>query len=195
MSNSSEILWIAASAVATFLLAIVAIATLWFQNRQFKISREEEKERNFKNSSVQLILNFDAQFVDLQDFRFEAANHIINTKILNGSVIHKYDSFNGNLEEIYDFFDTLGFFIKQDYIKAEVVHNYFYYWFSHYYEFYKQYNVKHLSGYEETAWNNLDFLLKALNDIEEKQLGRKIKTINKNMLIDFFIKEKNYLGE
>jgi len=187
--------WVAIGAIGNLTVVIVAATTLIIQNKQFRKTRADEKERSFKDSSVQLILSFDEQFVDLTDLRLEISTLVLRHDVLKKSVIDNYAAYKGAFEEIYDFFDTLGFYVREEYIKAEVVYQYFYYWFSHYYEFYKLYNIKHLSGYEDSTWTNLALLSQKLDAIEEKQLGRKVKVFNKNMLLDFFKKEKDYLQE
>lgn len=187
--------WNAIGSMANLTLAIAAFITLIVQRKQFLKLRADEKERGYKDSSVQLILNLDEQFIDLAELRLEIASLIIKYDILNRSVIDNYSSFKGAFEEIYDFFDILGFYVKEEYIKAEIVYQYFYYWFSHYYEFYKLYDIKHLSGYNDSTWNNLPFLAIKLDEIEERELGRKIKSVNKNLLVEFFKQEKDYLQD
>jgi len=139
---------------------------------------------------VQLITDFDRQFQELADTRSEIAKIIIVNKILESDKIEKYERFDNQLDDIYDFFDTLGFFVIENYIKAEVVHQYFYHWFEHYYDFYMLYDVKTLTGYNETVWINLLKLSKILNQIEVKQLAKSRSEITKEMLLRFFSDER-----
>jgi hypothetical protein len=178
--------WIAIGSIGTFLLAIAAFITLYFQNKQFKKARRDENERAFKNSSVQLITDFDKQFQDLENLRSETANTITGHGILEKGLIENYNDLKIGLEELYDFFDTLGFFVAENYIKAEVVHQYFHYWFEHYYAFFVMYNVKSVSGYPDTVWINLPKLSNALEKVEIKQLGKESEEITKEDLLEFF---------
>lgn len=184
----TELDWVAIGSLANFLLAITAFLALYMQNMQFKKMRADENERAFKNSSVQLIIDFDKQFQEL-DERNRVAKFILNNKILEGSEIKDYASFKNAFDEIYDFFDTLGFYVIEGYIKAELVHQYFYHWFYHYYQFFNQYNIKRLSGYPDTVWINLVSLSQRLNEIEAGKPGERRIKIDKNNLIDFFKSE------
>lgn len=188
-------IWVAIGSIANLAVALAAFIAILAQRKQFEKQRADENERSFKDSSVHLILSFDENFIDLGDTRHEIAELVIRYDVLNKSVIDNYSAYKGAFEEIYDFFDSIGFFIREGYIKPEVVYHYFYYWFSHYYIFYNLYNIKHLSGYVDSTWNNLAMLSKQLDEIEERELGRKIKPIDKNMLLDFFKREKAYLKE
>jgi len=190
LNNFSELQWIAIGSIGTFVLAIAAFISLFVQSKQFRKTRADENERAFKNSSVQLITDFDRQFQELADTRSEIAKIIIVNKILESDKIEKYERFDNQLDDIYDFFDTLGFFVIENYIKAEVVHQYFYHWFEHYYDFYMLYDVKTLTGYNETVWINLLKLSKILNQIEVKQLAKSRSEITKEMLLRFFSDER-----
>ena len=190
LDNLSELQWIAIGSIGTFVLAIAAFISLFVQSKQFKKTRADENERAFINSSVQLITDFDRQFQELADTRSDVAKIIITNKILEADKIEKFEHFDNQLDDIYDFFDTLGFFVVENYIKAEVVHQYFYHWFEHYYDFYTLYDVKTLSGYNETAWMNLPRLSKILNQIETKQLAKGRSKITKEMLLKFFTVER-----
>ena len=185
LPNSTQWDW---TAIGTLSLAIVAFVTLWVQLWQFKKLQADEHERAFKNSSIMLITKFDKDFNKLEDCRFEVSNLIIEKKTLDSDNLD-YKIFEYWVGDIFDFFDTLGYFVREEYIKAEVVHQYFYHWFSHYYEFYKLYNIKQLSGYPETTWINLPILSKRLDDVEIRQLGKKKLPISKAMLRDFFEEE------
>jgi len=189
LSNLTELDWVAFGSIATFILAIAAFMTLYIQRWQFRKMRADESERAFKNSSVQLIIDFDKGFQDLEEYRKEASTLIIEHKILDGTSIKNYSALKNGLEEIYDFFDTLGFYVEEKYIKAEIVHHYFDHWFGRYYEFYQQYHVKSLSGHEATVWNNLSTLSKRLNEIEIKKGGKPRETISKTTLAEFFTDE------
>ena len=176
------------TAIGTLSLVIAAFVTLGVQLWQFKKLRKDESERAFKNSSVTLITKFDKDFNKLEDCRFEVSNVILEKKILDSDELD-FKMIEYWVGDIFDFFDTLGFFVREGYIKAEVVHQYFYHWFSHYYEFYKLYNIKQLSGYPETTWINLPILSKHLDDVEVKGLSEKKSPISKAMLKTFFEEE------
>jgi hypothetical protein len=185
LSNLTQWDW---TAIGTLSLAIGAFVTLFAQKRQFQKLRADENERNFKNSSITLITKFDKDFNKIEDCRFEVSQLMLQKNMLDP------EKFDFKLIEywagdIFDFFDTLGFFVREEYLKPEVVHQYFYHWFSHYYEFYKLYSIKKASGYPETTWINLPTLSEQLDNVETNQLGKKKQTISKAMLKKFFEEE------
>ncbi len=176
------------TAIGTILLAIAAFASMGQQWRQFKKLRADDSERAFKNSSVTLITDFDKQFDDLIDERIKVAKIIIENKILENPSFD-FSILQNRMDDIYDFFDTLGYFVEQKYIKPEVVHQYFYHWFSMYFEFYKIYNIKELSGFDKTVWNNMPKLSEIMENVESELLGKRRKKITKDDLVKFFGEE------
>ncbi len=188
----TELNWIALGTIGTFLLAIAAFVTLYVQGRQFRKMRTDENERAFKNSSVQLITDFDRQFRKLDDLRSEASDVIVKNNVLKAELIEDYSALKDIMCEVYDFFDTLGFYVENGYIKPEVVHQYFYHWFEHYYEFFTVYNIKKLSGYNETVWIHLPKLSIVLNEVEIRQLGKERKAPTKQDLLAFFEEEATF---
>jgi hypothetical protein len=192
LSNLTELDWIAIGSIATSLMAVATFITLIYQRWQFRKTRTDENERELKNSSVQLILDFGKEFQELEECRKDVSRTIIEHKVLEDTEIRNYSTLkNFGLEDIYDFFDTLGFYVQEKYIKAEIVHHYFDHWFSKYYKFYEQYNVKKLSGYEATVWDNLHTLSKLLNEVEIKKRAKPRQTISKSILETFFTDETN----
>jgi hypothetical protein len=153
-----------------------------------------QNENSYKYTSVKLVLAFDEQFEDMVETRAKAAEIIIDNNILERGPL-KPGEMNNRMDDIYDLYDTIGFFIKNKYIKAEVAHEYFHHWFSRYYTFYEQYKVKESSGYEQAAWNNLLYLSKELYRIEDNQTGAFAKPPTKDDLIRFFNDEKDLLND
>ena len=172
-------------AVLTFALAIAAFLAIYYQREQFRKQREDDNERAFKNSSVILITDFDKQFNDLVEDRIKVAKIIIKHKILENDSFD-YKILDKKMDEIYDFFDTLGYFVDQEYIKVELAHQYFHHWFSMYYEFYKLYKINELAGYEKTVWNNMPKLSLKMDKVEAEQHGKGQKKISKDNLKGFF---------
>jgi hypothetical protein len=149
-----------------------------------------ENENAYKYNSVRLILAFDEQFEDLIETRAEAARVIIDNNILERGPL-KPKELDDLLDDVYDLFDTIGYFIKNKYIKTDVAHEYFHHWFSRYYAFYEQYKIKESSGYDEAAWNNLSYLSKQLDGVEDHQTGKFSSSPTKSDLLHFFTQEKN----
>jgi hypothetical protein len=175
-------------AALTLALAIAAFLAIYSQKSQFRKQRIDDNERAFKNNSVILIANFEKQFDELENYRIEVAKAIIDNKLLEKDSFD-YGIIDKRMDKIYDLFDTLGYFVDQEYIKADVAHQFFDYWFSKYYEFYKLYNIRELAGYEKTVWNNLPKLSTKLDEIEAKQLGKEKEKITRLDLKEFFLEE------
>lgn len=174
------------TAIGTMLLAIAAFITIPLQNHQFKKLRADEYERSFKDSSVALITKFDDLFNDeLYDARHTIGKIITENNLLDQKKFD-YESLRIPLEEVYDFFDTLGFFVNKKYLKPEVVHHYFHHWFSKYFELYNSYHIQKLSKQPNTVWMNLANLNQQLNKIELELLGKPTTRVTKQTLSDFF---------
>jgi len=184
-SHSIEWDW---TAIGTLLLVFATFFAIYIQNSLFKKQRVDDNERAFKTSSVTLITDFDSQFTDLIESRIKVAKIIIKDKILEKDTFN-YEILDKRMDDIYDFFDTLGYLVDQQYIKADLVHQYFNYWFSRYYEFYQLCEIKKLSKYGDTVWNNMPKLYTKLKEIEAEQLGREEDKLTKAELISFFEKE------
>jgi len=196
------------TAIGTFALAgitFVAIGVQIYWNR--KVLREsrssfssqlnllqsqlkDENENSFKYNSIKLGQMFDSQFIGLTEDRKKSAGLILRNDFLAHDTIN-YAPIKEKMDEIYDFFDTIGYFVKHNYFKAEVAHQYFDYWFSPYYTFFATYHIKEFSGYDETVWNNLSSLSQHMDRVEIDQTGRARKPITKEDLKEFFQQEEN----
>jgi hypothetical protein len=150
---------------------------------------KSENENSFKYTSVKLAQDFDAQFQALAEEREEVADIIISNNILASESLD-YSLLTKKVDNIYDLFDTIGYFVKHQYIKDAVVHQYFDYWFSEYYTFYSFYGIKKLSGYPDTVWNNLASLYKAMDIVETGENYTARVPIDKKELDRFFREER-----
>jgi hypothetical protein len=124
------------------------------------------------------------------DERQEMAKIIINNKVLEHESFD-YSLLQNKIDNIYDLFDTIGFFVKNKFMKADVAHEYFDYWFCRYYQFFKFYEIKKLAGFEETVWNNLSKLSHELDIIEVAQFGKRNNVLDKKELEIFFNEEQS----
>jgi hypothetical protein len=196
------------TAIGTMALAVISFLAIGVQiywNRKvLKESRDTalsqinllqnqlkaENENSFKYSSVKLAQIFEAQFQDLTETRMESATLILQHKYLDQDSID-YVPIKEKMDDIFDFFDTIGYFVRHMYMKAEVGHQYFDYWFTPYYQFFQLYHIKDLSGYEESVWNNLASLSQAFERVEIDQTGHSREPISKNQLKEFFQQEES----
>jgi hypothetical protein len=128
LNKLCELEWIAIGSIGTFLLAIAAFITLAIQGRQFKKLRIDENERQFKTSSITLITKFDKDFQKLGVYRFDIGNIVIDNKVIETNKLD-FSLLETQAGEMFDFLDTLGYSVREKYIKTDVVHQYFHYWF------------------------------------------------------------------
>jgi hypothetical protein len=151
---------------------------------------DSQNENAFKYSSVKIAQEFDEEFEELDEERTEAATTILSNKLLDQEPLD-YAILTGQLDNIFDLFDTVGYFVRYKYIKAEVAHQYFQHWFAHYYRFFVLYNIRELADYGDTVWNNLVTLSRDLDAVEiNLKGGRALPVIDKVALEKFFKEEK-----
>ncbi|MGP8217258.1 MAG: hypothetical protein ACLQQ4_16950 [Bacteroidia bacterium] len=163
-----------AGAIISVLVLSLGYALQYFLfKKQIKVQREEA----FKTNSIKLSMDLSKEFdTELYDDRTLIGQYIINKKVLDRSVLtdKEYEDIAGYIENIIDFFDMLGFYIKNEYIKTDLVWNNFYYWFNYYYDFYWNYQIKdfRFKGLPQ-VWKNLDYLRDELRKIEYSESGKK----------------------
>jgi hypothetical protein len=200
------------TAIATITLAVLTFATLLAtiiynqivirqskkssdeQFEQFSAQLAAQNEIAFKYNSVKLALAFDELFEDMAPTRAQAAQVIIDNNVLDRGPVQRGEM-KDLPDDIYDLFDTIGYFVKTGYMKADVAHEYFHHWFSRYYTFYEQYKYKQSTTYEGAAWNNLHYLSRELSGIEDHQTGQYPCPLTNADLVRFFTQEKNLLND
>lgn len=199
-------LWTAVGTMALAVITFFAIAVQIYWNRRvldesrssalaqmtlLQNQLQAQNENSFKFTSVKLAEIFEAQFQDLVETRKECSSIILQNHYLEKNSID-YFPIKEKIDDIYDLFDTIGYFVRHMYIKAEVAHQYFDYWFTPYYTFFQLYQIKSLSGYDEAVWNNLANLSMAMDRVEIEQVGYARKLLTKEKLKEFFEQEESF---
>ena len=95
--------------------------------------------------------------------------------------------------EVYDLFDTMGFYVAIGFVDSEFIHHSFGYQIFRYYSFYVGYNFKKVAsqlGMENTVWSNIEGLVNKMNEIEIK-IGGDMK--NRAYDLDGFFHEESSL--
>jgi len=200
------------TAVGTWVIAIVSLLAVIVQalinkktikdanknaKEQFELTRkglEDANDNSFKYTSLKIVDSFDKKFDDLNNDRQALAKAIIDNQLLDNESFD-YSLIKGLPDEIYDIFDTLGYFVAHKYIRRDAVHQYFHYWFSRYFRFYTEYHIHSKSGFEDTVWNNLPKLSKQMDIAEIEQNGKPTETIDKDELLRFFKEEAGFFDE
>jgi hypothetical protein len=178
--------------IPALITAIILIGGYYFQLRSFDRQIKTQNDIARKANNVTVILKLEDQFNALNVQRSSTAKKIISSGLLlDDKPISNYQSQVGyDIEDIYDFFDTLGFLIIKEYLAADVAWNYFDHWFISYYGFFKKYGVKSVSEYESTVWNNLERLKEIFDKIESENKGSALRNdIKKSDLAKFFEEE------
>ncbi len=171
---------------------LTAIILLWGYGRQidlFKSKLPTSNEIAARSSSVTLILKLEDQFTDLEDERSLVSTRILNSKLLD-TILTDYESQVGaECEDIFDFFDTLGFLVNNKYLDAEVAWHYFDHWFQLYYSLLVKYDIKKATPHGVTVWNNLEPLCKKFDELEVKKGGKSRDLLNVELMKKYFSQE------
>ena len=167
------------------------------QNSLFEAQIKVQKEEAFKTNSLKLVMDLSKEFDDdLDEDRTIIGKYIIKHKILDRPSMtgQEYESIYQSIENVIDFFDMLGFYIKNNYIKTDLVWNNFYYWFNLYHEFYVKYSIKDFRFKDSPqVWKNLEYLRDELRKIEFAESGKKLlDPIQKSELEKFFKEEGDF---
>jgi hypothetical protein len=70
------------------------------------------------------------------------------------------------VDDVLDFFEDLGFYVRGDQMSAQVAHHHFYYWLRSYWLLSKKY-INHRREEEPEQWKNVEYLFKITAHIEK----------------------------
>ena len=111
--------------------------------------------------------------VDFLETRKEASK-IIKDKQESFSALVKNNKESAALDEVLDFFEEIGFYVKGRQISPEVAHHHFYHWIRGYYSFSKPY-ICLWRDKEKSRWENIEALFLITYEIEKEANGRSIQ--------------------
>ena len=115
------------------------------------------------------ILKFQEQFNLLSKERAKASRCLSNDRDhLND--LEKYEAQLSDIDDVLDFFEDIGFYMRGDQISPEVVHHHFYHWIRGYWEASESY-VKAWQRKEPSRWNHLKGLYETVTDVEARESG------------------------
>lgn len=156
----------------------------------------DAKESSFKESSFKLTLDLQREFRKLKSKRIKGARLILEQKILTYTMDYRNnDILRDYLGDIYDLFDTMGFYVANNFVDAEFIHHAFSYWIFRYYKFYTVYNLRKVAsemGIENTVWSKIETLTIKMNEIEIKNGGGDM--INRTFDLNGFFHEESNLN-
>ena len=124
---------------------------------------------------------------DFLKIRKEACK-IIKEKEKNFQALVENKKESASLDEVLDFFEEIGFYVKGRQISPEVAHHHFYHWIRGYYSFSKAY-ICLWRDKERTRWENIESLFMITYEIEREANGR---TTQEELEIP---KKENFLEE
>jgi len=81
-----------------------------------------------------------------------------------------------DVDDLLDFFETLGFFMQGDQMTAEAIHHAFYYWIQGYYSAIEKY-LKRAREDESTCWEFVEMLFDMTNQIERERVKNRHKVV------------------
>ena len=122
-------------------------------------------ERNTYDPTM--ALKYDDIFYEMTKARLKAATSLKSNRD-NLSNIHQYKVLLEDIDDVLDFFDTIGFLLKSDQISDKVAHQYFCHWIRGYWVFAEPY-IHEWQKKEITRWEHLEELFETVIRIEIKK--------------------------
>jgi hypothetical protein len=147
-------------AFASILAALAAIASAFIVRKGI-----EEQTRNFEKQtatyqlslSVELALRLDQQFnqTEFRKIRSRAAKALLSHE-------------NGIAEDIFDFFDSIGLFVKIGALRDQIAHSFFFHWINLYWHAGKQ-HVGSKQKETSEVWNDFEELYRRVCVLEKRK--------------------------
>jgi hypothetical protein len=133
--------------IFTLVGVIVAVVTLWLQTKSFK-------------------LTIGADLGMKLDDRFDSSQFAI--KRLDAATALKNNSSLENAEDVFDFFDTVGLFVRLGALKAEIAHSLFFHWINLYWRSGEHY-IKDRQKEANLTWADFEKLYSVTRAIEKRK--------------------------
>jgi hypothetical protein len=129
--------------------ALVALILTLFQLKQFRFAH-----------GVDLIFDLDRQF---------QTPDLLNARRLSATALHNHES-TEEIDNILDFFETVGILVRRNAVDAEIAWSYFSYWVLRYADLTKDHiEDRRKAELDETYWQEFDLLVNRLTKIEIKK--------------------------
>jgi hypothetical protein len=98
-----------------------------------------------------------------------------------------------NIDEVLDFLDDLGFYLKGGHLSPEVAHHHFYHWIRGYTQAAKKY-IEACRAKEPARWNHIAELVQATSAVELSESNGKIFELDASGIERFLNEEVNPEG-
>ncbi len=149
---------------------LVAVIGLFYQIWRSKFSM-----------NLDLVLKFDDKFnnPDFKKIRLKVSRTIFNKKMKN-----KFT----DAEDVFDFFETVGYLVRHRALNKKIVWSTFYFWVHNYWSYGKDYIInERIEEKDKTIWEDFEWLHNELLKIERKETGKQEPEIaSKEEILDFF---------
>ena len=140
--------WVPLAGVAVSLLGvIIALINLSSQIRRSKFSQ-----------SVDLLLKFEDRFFN--SAQMKGARRAAANSLLNGG--------DSSIEDVLDFFETVGMLVRRHALDNEMVWNTFFYWLHCYWSAANDYISKERQE-DPTMWEEFSYLHKCMVNVEKRK--------------------------
>ncbi len=137
----------AITATATIVLAVTAIVAVIWQTRSFRLSL-----------AADLSMKLDDRF---QDKEFAA----LRSRAARALKEHTAE---GEAEDVFDFFETIGMFIRLRALNAEIVHSLFFHWINLYWVAGRD-HIRKRQSISKALWRDFESLYNKVLDIERQK--------------------------
>lgn len=130
--------------------------------------------------NLELVLKREDKF-DSPEFRKIRSS--ASNSILNGTTIEKFKE----AEDVFDFFETIGYFVKHKALDREIVWHTFYHWVHLYWSAGKEYILIFRQKYDDpTYWEDFECLHNTLLKIQEsKTRNQEPEILSQEKIIEF----------
>jgi len=141
------------------LLAVLALLLGFQMNAEYKRRTYDPK----------WMLTFDEDFAsdDMRRKRAKAAGDIKKNRAQLADETFK----SPQLDDVFDFFEGVGFLMQGDEITPEYAHQAFYYWLDGYYSAGREY-IEKVQKSEPTRWECVKGLFDLTSEVEKERLGK-----------------------
>jgi hypothetical protein len=165
-------MWESITAVGTMALAGVALLAWYSQNKSFKLTL-----------GADLLMKLDERFQkpNFKQSRAEAA-----------SSLRDHDD-EGRAEDVFDFFDTMGLFVRRGALDKEFVHNAFFHWINLYWVAGRD-HIRRRQSVSKELWCDFEYLYRKVLEIEKRRDPRsKDIELSQSSLEDYLANETSLL--
>ena len=153
--GSEGFLWEGVTGICTIVIAIGAVVSAWWAIIAVRV---QERRARFA-TGLDAILRLDGLW---------CSERIKEARVLTAGQILAKEKPSKAIEDVLDFFDTLGLFVRKEGISVELAWSFFYYWLDGYATVARDY----INGYrrkEPTVWEDLVWLHDQVRSFEQQR--------------------------